>query len=161
MSTTGAIKFQEWSIGSTGFSQPCSINSPKYGGSAADINVQDMQDLSLYQDCMPNFLTFDTSNAIRVAYSDTITCPHTKWVIPNDTTSAAVCCRRSLLLLDPMHRVYLTKVYLSVGPLCLGKSAQGHMQRAFGQCSARKLDKAHVAWLSQASESGNCLRLTK
>lgn len=90
MSADGASKFQAWSVGSTGFSQPCSINSPKWGGSAADINVQDMQDLSKYQDCMPNFLDFDTSAALRVAYGNSITCPLTKWVIPTATASDTV-----------------------------------------------------------------------
>ena len=90
MSADGASKFQAWSAESTGFSQPCSINSPKWGGSAADINVQDMQDLSEYKDCLPNFLEFDTSAGIRVAYGDSINCPLTKWVVPAATASDTV-----------------------------------------------------------------------
>ncbi|KAK9835452.1 hypothetical protein WJX74_000339 [Apatococcus lobatus] len=113
MSSDGASKFQAWSIESTGFSQPCSINSPKWGGTAADINVQDMQDLSQYENCMPNFLNFDTTADIRVAYSDTITCPTTKWVIPPATASDTVSASSSfagghgnLLEFNPSPKLY-------------------------------------------------------
>ncbi len=87
MTRTGANKFQAFSIQETGYSQPCAINSPSWGGHADDINVQAMTDVSLYQSCLPNFLAFDQDINSRQAWSDVITCPNVVFVIPNATNA--------------------------------------------------------------------------
>ena len=90
LTAAGATKFQVFSTINTSFSQPCSINSPKWGGSAAPINVQAMTNLGLYQSCLPDFVAFDLTSDSRIAWSDNITCPSVKWVIPGATAAASV-----------------------------------------------------------------------
>lgn len=74
----------------TGLSQPCSINSPKWGGVPGAIDVQALaspSSLLKQQECLPSFLLFDTSSPSRQAYSTSITCPSVKWTQPGVNAS--------------------------------------------------------------------------
>ena len=77
-------KFFSFALMGSGLSQPCSINSPKYGGTPRDINVQILfSSLQKYQEYLPDFLLFDTSTSTRQTYTDDITCPIVKWIKPD------------------------------------------------------------------------------
>ena len=93
MSVEAVSNFQCIAIGFTGISQPCSLNSPKWSGSSADINVEDLKDLKAHEDCLPDFIAFDITASTRTSWSETITCPQVKWqTLPaTATTDAAVC----------------------------------------------------------------------
>ncbi len=89
MPYASAMKFLVFSNIASGLSQPCSINSPKWGGSSEAINVQALAgSVHNYQDCLPDFLLYDTDTLNRQAYSESITCPLVKWMNPDP--SAAV-----------------------------------------------------------------------
>ena len=83
-----AMKYLVFDNVASGLSEPCPINSPKWGGSPDAINVQALfSDLQKYQACLPNFLFFDVSTSVRQAYTDDITCPVVKWMKPNASAS--------------------------------------------------------------------------
>ena len=91
MNQLASNKFQAFDTSSCGFSQPCAINSPKYGGAPEDINVEAMStSLQEHEDCLPNFLDFDTKALDRYSYSLDITCPRVKWVVDPEIAAAIV-----------------------------------------------------------------------
>ena len=87
MPYASAMKFFAFDNVATGLSQPCSINSPKWGGSSKAIDVQALSSsLHKYQECLPSFLLFDIATTNRQPYTDSITCPMVTWIKPNAST---------------------------------------------------------------------------
>ncbi|KAK9842884.1 hypothetical protein WJX74_003872 [Apatococcus lobatus] len=87
MSLEAASYIQVFETSFTGFSQPCSLNSPRWGGSSEEVLVENLSDLNAHKDCLPNFVEFDLSANTRTSLNDLITCPIVKWKIPEKTSS--------------------------------------------------------------------------
>ena len=90
MSVEAARNFQVFDTWLSGFSQPCALNSPRWGGSSEDIFVETLPDLNAHEDCLPDFLQFDIDAITRQSYNDLITCPIITWKVPDSTASVNV-----------------------------------------------------------------------
>lgn len=91
MNQSASNKFQAFDTSNCGFSQPCALNSPKYGGSSLEINVETLAtSLPQHDECLPDFLDFDTTALDRISYTLDISCPKVKWHVDPVIAAAIV-----------------------------------------------------------------------